>query len=273
MLTGHGSATVPRLLAMSAPQALIVDPERTFVENLPVIDRVIAGIARRHGLGQSDVEEFTSWVRARVIATDYAIFRKFAGRSSLTTYLTVVITNLYRDYRNNVWGRWRPSAAAMRLGPIGIRLEELLYRDGHTLREAIGVLHSCSVELDAAELTRLATKLPPREGTNEVGLEELDRSESSSPLSGSVDREETEQAASIIRTLLHDLSADDQVLVRMRFWDDTSVADIARTLHVDQKPLYRRLESIQKALRDSLTARGIDQARAAELLAGESAWP
>jgi RNA polymerase sigma factor for flagellar operon FliA len=259
---------------MSAPQALIVDPERTFLDHLVVIDRVIAGIARRHALEQSDVDDLTSWVRTRIIDSDYAAFRKFAGKSTLPTYLGTVVTNLYRDYRNSVWGKWRPSAAASRLGPIAIRLERMVHRDGYTLREAIAVLESAGAGLSTHELNHLAAKLPHRVDTTEVSLKDTDSarvaaSQSRDPL----EREETDRAVEIVREVLADLPAEDQVLVRMRFWDDLSVADIARKLRIEQKPLYRRLESIQKTLGEALSARGIDQERALELLAGDSAWP
>ena len=258
--------------AMSAPQALVVDPERTFVDSLSVIDRVVAVIAHRNALSQTDADEFASWVRTRIIDTDYAIFRKFAGRSSLKTYLAVVINNLFQDYRNSLWGRWRPSAAATRAGPIGIRLEQLISRDGHSLREATGVLRSGGVTLSDAEIARLAASLPARPGTTEVRLEEADSNAAAatSPDASSVD--EDADIANAIREALAQLPADEQVIVRMRFWDDISVADIARTLRIEQKPLYRKLESIQTRIRALLATHGVDHQRAIELLAKESAW-
>lgn len=259
---------------MSVPRALTVDPERTFLDNLPVIDRVIAVIARRHALSQADADEFASWVRARIIDADYAVFRKFAGRSSLSTYLSVVISNLFRDYRNSVWGRWRPSAAAARAGPIGIRLEELIFRDGHSLREAIGVLHSAGVGLSDAEIARLAASLPARTGTTEVGLEELDAATGTAEATsrGRPSGDDEAEVVAAVRAALAQLPPEDQVIVRMRFWDDISVADIARTLHMEQKPLYRKLESIQTRIRALLATHGIDHQRVIELLTRESIW-
>jgi RNA polymerase sigma factor (sigma-70 family) len=257
--------------AMSASQALVVDPERTFVDNLPVIDRVIATVVRRHALPRADADEFASWARARIIDADYAVFRKFAGRSSLSTYLSVVITNLFRDYRNSVWGRWRPSAAAARAGPMGIRLEELISRDGHSLREAIGVLQSAGVALSDTEIARLAAILPPRTGATEVGLEEVDAAAVDASPPPSAPDDEAEVIAAV-RGALAQLPPEEQLIVRMRFWDDISVADIARTLHTEQKPLYRKLESIQSRIRTLLATHGIDHQRAIELLTQESIW-
>jgi len=256
---------------MSAPQSLNADPERSFLDNLALIDRILSIIARRHSLSVTDAEEFASWAKARLVANEYAILRKFAGRSTLSTYLTVVLTNAFRDYRNSLWGRWRPSAAALRLGPTCIRLEELLYRDDHTLREAIGVLQSVGCELSDAELTRLAAKIPPRQSTMEVGLEKVDeaavRIETTAPVS-----EETAATMRALREVVQQLPPEERIITRMRFWDGISVADIARALGQEQKPLYRKLESIQGRLRTWLEERGIDRERAAEILAGEAIW-
>ena len=254
---------------MSAPQALVVDPERTFLDHLAVIDRIIGVIARRHSLGQNEREEFESWVRARIIDGNYAVIRKFGGRSSLPTYLSVVIGNLFLDYRNTLWGRWRPSAAALRIGPLGIKIEQLLYRDGYSLREAIGVMQSAGVTLSDAEIARIAAKIPLRERSSEVGLEKVDAAVVAAD-PPSIPTEEDAEVGRAIRDVLAQLPPEDQVILRMRFWEDISVADIARTLRIEQKPLYRRLESIQKQLRIALVARGIDETRVAELLAGGS---
>ncbi|HUQ80430.1 MAG TPA: sigma-70 family RNA polymerase sigma factor [Gemmatimonadaceae bacterium] len=255
---------------MSAPQASVVDPERTFLESLPLIDRVIGIVARRHALSDAESEEFASWARTRIIDSNYAILRKFGGRSSLGTYLSVVISNLFHDYRNSIWGRWRPSAAAQRNGPLGIRLEELIYRDGYTIREAIGVLQSGGVMLSDVELTRIAAKIPAREKPNQVGLESVDTADVAELRARYAATPEDPEILSAVRGALEQLPVEDQVIVRMRFWDDVSVAEIARRLRVEQKPLYRKLDIIQKQLQATLLSRGVDRQRVAEILSGES---
>ncbi len=69
---------------------LIADPALAFLENLSLIERVVAIIARRNALSTTDADEFGSWARSRIIDSDYAVFRKFGGRSSMATYLSVV---------------------------------------------------------------------------------------------------------------------------------------------------------------------------------------
>jgi RNA polymerase sigma factor for flagellar operon FliA len=256
---------------MSASQPESADPEKTFLDNLPVIERIVAVIARRHSLTKQDADDFGSWAKSRIIENDYAVLRKFAGRSTLSTYLTVVLTNSFRDYRNGLWGRWRPSAEATRLGPTGIRLEELLYRDDCSLREAIAILQSAGCDANESELRRMASRIPPRSTHTEISIEKADDSSLAEAPQTTLS-EETLAVTAALREAVEQLPPDDRVIARMRFWDDLSVADIARALRIEQKPLYRKLESIQSRLRLWLEARGINRERAAEVLAGESTW-
>ena len=75
------------------------DLESLYNEHLPHIDRLLAVLARRHGLSPNAAAKFAAWAKARLIADDYALLAKFRGQSSVTTYLAVVLANLYRDYR------------------------------------------------------------------------------------------------------------------------------------------------------------------------------
>ncbi len=255
---------------MSATGVQIADPARAFIDHLPTIDRVIAIIARRNGLTSGDADDFGSWARARIIDSDYAILRKFAGRSTLTTYLTVVLGNLFHDYRNSVWGRWRPSAAAIRAGSIGIRLEELLYRDGFSLRESIEVLRSGGVELSDLAIGRMAHTLPARQSASEVSLDVLDGT--AGEAADTREAPALDDDFTLLRAALAELTEEEQMIMRLRFWDDISVADIARRLGLDQKPLYRRIETIELRLRTVLSQRGFDQERARDLLRSGAAW-
>ena len=261
----------PRLSLLSAAGAPSADPERLFLENLPVIDRVVAVIARRHALTVADADEFASWAKARIIGSEYAVFRKFGGRSSMATYLAVVFSHLFLDYRNSLWGRWRPSAAATRMGPIGLRLEELLHRDGCTLREACEVLRSAGASQSDVELGRMAAQLPARNASTEVPLETVDGTVHEVDLPAP-DVNTDDDGLRTLRDAIRALPAEDQVIMKLRFWDDLSVADTARILRIEQKPLYRRIENIESRLRDLLTSQGLDRERARDLLSSEVAW-
>ena len=240
-----------------------------FLSALPMIDRIIGLQTRRHALSPADADEYAGWAKARIIDSDYAVLRKFGGRSSLQTYLTAVLVNLFRDFRNICWGRWRPSAAAKRYGPIALRLEELLYREAHPLREAGQILRSAGAQLSDGELARLAALIPSRPVVRELSLQESDSVVATIPDSSALYSDtdpELESLEITLRSLLNDLTPEDALIVRMRFWSGMSVADIARTLQLKQKPLYRRIEAIQGQMRTALEARGIDRAMASDFL-------
>jgi RNA polymerase sigma factor (sigma-70 family) len=59
---------------------------------------------------------------------------------------------------------------------------------------------------------------------------------------------------------LGQLSAEDHVIVRLRFWEGLTVADIARALGLAQKALYRRLDRALATLRARLERDGVSPA-------------
>ena len=115
------------------------DYEALLVRHLDFIDKMARIFSSRDGLSADEAEDFTSWVHERLIEDDYAVFRKFRGESALTTYLTMVISRLRHDHRVAEWGRWRPSAEAIRKGSDAVALEKLVYRDHHTVGEAVEI--------------------------------------------------------------------------------------------------------------------------------------
>src|SRR5207302_6805108 len=107
-----------------------VSGEGLFLSSLPVIDEVVAHVCRRHRLSATEADDFAGEVRLRLIERDYEPLRRFEGRSSLRTYLTVVVHRYFLDYRNKLWGKWRPSMEAKRFGAAAILFERLQVRDG-----------------------------------------------------------------------------------------------------------------------------------------------
>jgi RNA polymerase sigma factor for flagellar operon FliA len=77
---------------------------------------------------------------------------------------------------------------------------------------------------------------------------------------------ERKAADDALRDALTVLPSEDQVIVRLHYWDGLGVADIARGLGLPQKPLYRRIERALGQLRRHLEAVGISRARARALL-------
>ena len=249
--------------------------EALFLTHLGTIERIVNATCSRRGLGGDDAADCASWIKTRLIEDDYAILRKFRGESSITTYLTVVIAMLVRDYRVRRWGRWRPSAAAKRMGPVAMRLEKLVHRQGYRLGEAAEVLRSRGdTDLSDREIVSAFKELPARAPLRpvDVGPEPLAAAQAPG---GAEDVVESEAAALERQTVeravaqaLDRLAPLDRLVLRMRFWSGLTVADIARGLGVPQKPLYRQIERALGQLRTELEGTGVSRERVRDLLDG-----
>jgi len=240
-----------------------------FLAHLQLIEDVIGFTIRHNRCRPEDAEEFKSIAMLKLVDDDYAVFRKFAGRSTLRTYLTTVLQRLFLDYRTRQWGKWRPSAAARRLGDTAMRLERLLYRDGRPFDEACEVLRvNEGVSEPPAELARLAAQLPRRHLRRlepERVLEEIGPAEGvEGPASEDERREQQQRVLCALRNALASLEPQERLILRLRYEEGMTVAQIARTLDTEQKRLYRRIEGIKNALRRAITAQGIEPADVGE---------
>jgi RNA polymerase sigma factor (sigma-70 family) len=246
--------------------------EQRFLSSLDLIDRIVRVTCRRYRCREDEAEEFASTVKVRLISDDYAVFRKFGGRSSLSTYLTTVIQRLFLDYRNQMWGKWRPSAEAKRLGSLAETLERLVVRDGLRLDEACQVLRmNHGVGESEEELKRLADRLRLQARWQRVPeSESLDLSGADHrPDDAVVEGERAnlrQRVEAQLKRAVDDLPAEDRLLVRLRIEDGSPVADISRLLAVDAKQLYRRYDALFRTLRQKLEAEGIGAEVVGEVL-------
>lgn len=240
-----------------------MDYRQLFLDNLDVIEQVVRAVARRYRLSAADTDDLRSHVHLKLLENDHAILRKFGGRSSLKTFLTTVVTRLLLDMRTARWGKWRPSAAARRLGPVAIRLEQLLSRDGMTFEAAVETIRQndgtpvTDAELD--EMRRYLTIRPRRREASESELDGMAAPEQ--PIDEGLQAEErarlADRIACALPKVLETLDPQDKLLVTMSLIDGLQIATIARVLGVEQKPLYPRLKRILVQLRRALEAEGL----------------
>jgi RNA polymerase sigma factor (sigma-70 family) len=238
-------------------------PEQLFLKSLDLIERIAVHACRRSRLRPEDKEDFVSLVREKLLEDGYAVLRKFERRdnASVATFLNVVIRRLLLDYQNHLWGKWRNSAEAERLGEVAERLEELINRDDYTFDEACEILRR-NEKLDAsvAQLADLRAKLPPRMPRQVVGEEPL-VFEPARGLQPDQELEEKELEGMRRRILkglsraLDSLSPEDRLLIQMTC--KFKVSEIARLQKLEQKPLYRRLDKIHDTLKKALERQGI----------------
>jgi RNA polymerase sigma factor for flagellar operon FliA len=247
--------------------------ESFFLDNLSLIDRVVAFVCRKYGLSGADAEDFASAARLKLIEDDYAVLRKFEHKCSLATYLTIVIQRHYLDQKIHEWGKWRPSMRARQGGDAAIYLERLVSRDGIGVAEASTIVRQKFTELDSRALEALAASIVVRqprrtakvERTEEMREPASDASAEEELLSS--EREAAARTASVVLSReLDRLPAEDRLIMKLRFIDAMKVSTMARMLHADQKQLYRRIDRLVATLREALLAAGVAMSDISDML-------
>jgi RNA polymerase sigma factor for flagellar operon FliA len=227
--------------------------------DLIVLSEVIRHVSRSSRLSSADAEDFAQSVHLRLVERQYDVFRRFKGRSSIRTYLTVVVTRMLLDWRNAMYGKWRPSAAAVRLGAHAILLERLISREGYTMDEAAEIAQARTT-ISADDLRRMAGDLPPRRRRRPVSddvLQQLAGCGFEDPIQSHEERREMQQIGHALAKALRQLPEEDRLLIRLRYGGRRSVQALARMLKVDAKTLYRRFDQMLRLLRRVLTDAGV----------------
>jgi RNA polymerase sigma factor (sigma-70 family) len=234
-------------------------------EHRALIERILRFLRRRKHLSAEDFEELSGEVWTRLLTTDCAVLRKAERSANPKAFLTTTLGRWLLDWRNAQWGKWRPSAAAHRAGPVAEHLERYLVREGFTFDEACRVLcDNHAVELSEQELAALAALLPARVSRRPEGEEVLDRlaSPDPDPEEQALENELRVDLARVIRTVdevLVTLIAEDRLIVHLRFREGLAPARIARILDWPVDRLYRRIEWLKKDLPKMLLERGVSR--------------
>lgn len=231
-------------------------------EHIVLVRKRLDRISRESGLPPQEAEEFRSWAVFKLTENDYRILASWEGRSSFNTYLNVVLSNLLRDYRTHVWGKWRPTAAARREGEEAILLEQLWHRDRLPLEEAIErMISDHKVVLSRTEIEQLAARLPQKTDRRWVGEEELQKVAIDGRVEERVeDGERARLAAQVQAELvprLRSLPAEERLLLKLCFRDGFSMATVAPILGRPQKELYVVRDRCLKRLRQALESLGL----------------
>ncbi len=242
------------------PEQLRAEGEARFLEHLPTIRQVLATTIRQHRMSFQDAEDLESTVLVRIIDRDYAVLRKFRGQCSWRTYLSVVIGRMYLDFRVAQWGKWRGSAVTRRSGDVAVLLERLTMRDGLPFGEACSVLaidHGLTIDRDTlARLYATFRERPRAKGPH--GRSDVPSAPpTATGLVEGCSGQELGLAITWLDQAVSRLAPQDRRLLQLRFGADMSVADVARTLGLNQQALYRRYTRLLSGLRRHLEEAGV----------------
>ena len=240
-----------------------VSAEQRLLDHQALIRRLARRCCQRSGLSKEHAEDFSSIVNGKLIADDYRVIREFEGRAKFSSFLTVVVNRCFLDYRNHLWGKWRPSAAAKTGGALAIRLEELILRNEIPASQAIRMMvDNEKVAASQSALETIFEQLPVRTKRRVESDDQLDRM-----ADGNIDAEarllhqEHQQqhriAIQILGKILAQLPDEDALILKLL--PEHSIAQISRMLHLPQKALYRRRDSLLKIARQKLEAMGVSR--------------
>jgi RNA polymerase sigma factor for flagellar operon FliA len=246
------------------------DAAELFLKNLCLIDKAIGYVCHRNRIDRDEGEEFGSHVKFKLIESNYAIIRKFEGRSTFSTYMTTVIQRMFFQYRVQLWGKWRPSAEAKRIGSKGITVERLLSRDGFTIAEVVATLTAGKdPAFDADEVEAIHARLPIRQPRPMLvpAIDNTDNGPSIEQELFSGERAKlARETAAAVDSVIATMDSEDQMILRLRFWHNRKVPQIAVALRLDPKKLYKRIDKLLVQLKLKLEEAGIAGHDACELL-------
>jgi RNA polymerase sigma factor (sigma-70 family) len=265
--SGNLTAQTSSATSSAVPVAPV---DREFCEHLfmawqGTIDQMSHAVARRYNLTREEAEDFASEVRLRLIANDYAILRQFGGRSRIARYLNVVIQRQMLDRNNAKWGKWRPSQASKRMGPVAVTLERLTMRDGLPFEEACVSLEvRTGVRIDRREYAALhdSWMAPPKRRMVPLDAVSDMAAPSKTPYEALAETEVggiAREVAALLRRLVRQLPAADRRVLALKFKRGQTSAKSARALDVNPKIHYRRMERLFRNLRGQLESAGFSR--------------
>lgn len=254
-----------------------MDPATLFEANLGVIDRVITAVCRRARWFGADAEDFASAARLELMENDYAALRRFEGRSSLATFVAIIVHRFLMDEWTRRAGKWHASREAERLGPAAVELEKIVRRDRRSIDEALPIVKAIDPTLTRDQLAGIEARLPLREPRpHAVALDpETDHFAAMERTDERVtawdEQRISDRAGRVIRETLAAMPIEDRMIIRFHFGEAIPLKEVAELLRLPQRPLYRRVEALVRTLRNALLEAGIDAGDARELIGSASA--
>ncbi len=237
------------------------------------IVKVATAYGSRQHLPREDVEDFVSWVILRMMANDYTLLRSCRRPDRPWSFLRTAIRNLLKDYRNCIWGKWRPSAEARRIGPTAVRLERLHLRDGLEVTAAIEVLRrNFDCRMTARQLEELAARLPRRHRRLplKVDVDLLPSDARADHRLRNLELRTTwKSTRHVLGSALAQLEDDERDILRLHYQEGRSFARISRELSLNQRSLYTKRDRCLRRLRAAFRRQGLGWADVAPCLGWE----
>jgi len=246
-----------------------MDPEKIISSSDLLVK--IETVCKRRFSAENDQNECYVYVIDSLKADNFKRLRAFKGKSKLNTYLYSLINALVIDFRRKQFGRRRIPAGVAKLGKWAETVYRFVCWQKFSFDDAydflrIDDLYSGSYIQFIKEIEPIK-KAPCRENPAFQSIDETPEStlkninaEGSNPLEfliQKLDREMRIKAIKVIRETTVELSEDDQLLIRLVYGSDQSVAAAARVIGLPASTAGKHLKSLLAKYREKLLAVGI----------------
>lgn len=253
-----------RAIIFSSPSEagdIAMTARRKLERHLGLVYGVVEYVCRIHALVGDEQDEFRSFVLERLVDDDYAKIRAYRGPGSFSSFLVTVVNNLSYDFRNKQFGKWRPSAGARRVGDHAVLLERLLQRDRRPMEEAINIVCDQFATIPRREIARLAGELYGNPSRTVVDERVLARVPTVETADGPLHEEELgrkrRHLTELLMSAIRELKPADQLLIRLRYFDQMSPKAVAPMLKKRVAWVYRRCDALRQQLLARLTQMGL----------------
>jgi RNA polymerase sigma factor (sigma-70 family) len=228
---------------------------------------LIMHVVRRHEADGEPATECFIYVCGALADDGFSRLRSFRsdGPARFETWLMAVVSNLCVDWRRKAQGRVRPLRSVSRLSELDQQVYRCIYVRGMSRAQCLGVLlprYPDLTEQQVAEINgRLFALLTPRQrwqlSVRKPALKPTPWSEESEdddptwqleePGAGPDQLAEAGEEQRLLQDALAQLQPEQRLLLRLRYEQDLTLADVARL--TDQPDPFRANRRIQGALK------------------------
>jgi RNA polymerase sigma factor (sigma-70 family) len=246
-----------------------MDPEKLLSSRDLLVK--IETVCKRRFSAENDQNQCYVYVIDGLKADNFQRLRAFKGKSKLNTYLYSLINALVVDFRRKRYGRRRIPAGVAKLGKWAetvyrfVCWQKFTFDDAYDLLRVEGLYTGSYIQF-IQEIEPIK-KAPCRENPDFQSLDETGdnvlkniNDQGANPLEfliHKLDRERRIKAIKVIRATTAALPEEDQLLVRLVYGSDQSVAAAAKVIGLPASTAGKRLKRLLTKFREKLLAEGI----------------
>lgn len=227
-----------------------------------------------------DVDTLFTEVLDRLADDNYRVIREFRGQAKITTYITVIISNIVIDTVRKHRGRDRSGERARKMGVIGEQLHDLVLGKGYDLHDACESIrvtfgHSITLEqageMVAAMQGRSKTQVESVSSTwdgvrlttfvDEEGVITVPDT-TSDPEQRLGEQQREQRAAYAVGEVMEGLSGEERLMLTMRYpvhdgEEPKDISEIAAVFNCTAKAADGRIRRILTRCREVLLKKGV----------------